>query len=58
MKHTLATLAFYSKYPGLYSFNKTDEPTKRAIQSLERLGYLKVNWPTFQAEHTGKVFSN
>lgn len=56
MKYILSTLAFYAKYQGLHSFSKTDKRTQQAIKSLEKQGYLKVNWPTFQAEHTGKTF--
>lgn len=56
MKHTLATLAFYATHGKLHSFDKTNKQTRRAVKTLERLGYLKVSWATSQAEHTGKVF--
>ncbi len=56
MKNILSTLAFYASNPGLHSFSKTDRTTKKAIKSLEKRGFLKVN-EFNQAEFTGKVFA-
>ncbi len=56
MKHILSTLAFYSQYQGLAGFNAKCASTRRAVQSLEKRGFLKVNWETNQAESTGITF--
>ena len=56
MGHILATLAFFAKYPGRHAFAR-DRATVAAIRSLERRGFLVVDWPTRTAEFTGKVFA-
>jgi len=55
MKYLLATLAFFTKYPGWNSFSKTDINTKRAVKKLVSLGYLEIN-KFNQARFTGKIF--
>ncbi len=57
MKHILSTLAFFASNKGLHSFSRSSRPTRRAVKSLERRGFLKVSWDTNQAEFTGKVFN-
>jgi hypothetical protein len=57
MKNILATLAFYARHNVRHSFAK-DRSTVRAIRSLERAGFLTVDWPSRTAFFTGKVFSN
>ena len=54
MKHVLATLAFFSKYPGRHAFAR-DRATAKAVRSLESRGYLSVDWPTRTATFTGKT---
>lgn len=57
MKNILATLAFYSKYPGWHSFSKYCPTTKRAVKNLEKKGFLEVN-NFHQARFTGKIFNS
>ena len=42
MTNILATLAFYTTYPGWHSFDSKDRATANAIKSLEKRGYLEV----------------
>lgn len=53
----LATLAFYAKHPGLHSFDKRCKVTLGAVRRLEQAGFLRVSWPTYQAEFAGKTFN-
>ena len=55
MKLILATLAFYAKYPGWYSYDYRHRGTVNAIKSLVKRGYLEVN-EFHQAKYTGKTF--
>ena len=56
-QHRLLTLAFFAKYPGVHAFNRRHTPTMRAVRSLEREGFLRVDWATNCAEFTGLTIS-
>lgn len=58
MQHILATLAFYVKYPTWHSFSSKCKSTQNAIKSLEKRGYLEVDYKLRMAKYTGKVFIN
>jgi hypothetical protein len=53
---TLTTLAFYAKYPGWHSYDKTHRATVRAVHSLGKLGFLDIDLSLNMAKFTGKVF--
>jgi hypothetical protein len=54
MKTQLATLAFYAKHEGWHMFHKS---MKKTIASLEKKGFLRVEWDLSVATFTGKVFA-
>ena len=56
IRHIVATIAFFAKYPGWHSIAK-DVDTKRAVSWLTSEGFLEVN-AFNQARYTGKVFVN
>jgi len=57
MKHILPTLAFYAKYSNQrHAFSK-NRAMVAAIKSLERSGFLLVDWPSKTAIFSGKVFA-
>lgn len=61
MKNILVTLAFYVKYSKEnepQSFTRKDRGTKNAIKSLEKRGFLKVDWKLNQAYFTGKTINS
>ncbi len=55
MKNILMTLVFFVKYPGFHSFANKDKRTNYAVKSLEKRGYLQVDWKIKQAQYTGKT---
>jgi len=57
MKNILSTLAFYVSVKERHSYNPKDKATVRAINSLEKQGYLHVNRAFNQAIWTGKTIS-
>ena len=56
-QHRLLTLAFFASYPGVHAFDSRAAPTVRAVRSLEREGFLRVDWTAHCAEFTGLTFS-
>jgi len=55
MTKQLATLAFFVKYDTL-GWSSFDQSVKRTIEALEKKGFLKVDWETYQARFTGKTW--
>lgn len=58
MKHILATLAFYAKHSNQHHSFANNRTMIRAIKSLEKNGYLKVDWNSNTAIFSGKVFAD